>query len=298
MFILWFVRTRTTNLLPQTYYLKLLTSYLRMTYVLYHADCPDGFGAAYAAWKHLGEKVIYIPVQHNQPAPQIRKGATVYIVDFCYPKATLLEMVEKAKQVYVIDHHISAQKDLADLPTEDYPKLSIQFDMTKSGAVLTWEYFHPEVAVPEFLYYIQDKDLWQFKLPLSKEFSASLRCYEMKFGIWDGLVGKVQDLCAEGIVLMRYQTQLVNKICNNYFMTEIGGYRVPTANSGVLQSEIGNQLCGLYPNSPFSAVYFETEGKRIYSLRSIGDFDVSLIAKQFGGGGHKNAAGFVLPLPA
>lgn len=267
-----------------------------MTYILYHADCPDGFGAAYSAWKHFGTKAIYLPVQHNQPVPHIQKGSTVYLVDFCYPKEMLLSIVEKSKKVYVIDHHISAQKDLADLPAHEYPKLEIHFDMQKSGAVLTWEHFHVGVAVPEFLYYIQDKDLWQFKLPLSKEFSASLRCYEMKFEIWETLLNKTQELCQEGIVLMRYQTQLVNKLCNNYFTTEVAGYKVPTVNSGVLQSEIGNQLCSLYPNTPFSVVYFETEGKRIYSLRSIGDFDVSLIAKQFGGGGHKNASGFVKPL--
>lgn len=32
------------------------------------------------------------------------------------------------------------------------------------------------------------------------------------------------------------------------------------------------------------------------SLRSNGDYDVSAIAKAFGGGGHKNAAGFEVPI--
>jgi oligoribonuclease NrnB/cAMP/cGMP phosphodiesterase (DHH superfamily) len=267
-----------------------------MIYILYHGDCPDGFGAAYAAWKHFGNKATYLPVQHNQPVPELWKKSTIYLVDFCYPKDILLSIVERAKKVQVIDHHISAQKDLADLSVENYPQLSIHFDMQKSGAVLTWEHFHPDTPVPEFLYYIQDKDLWQFKLPLSKEFSASLRCYEMKFELWDSLVGKTQELCKEGIILMRYQTQLVNKMCNGMFWAELAGHKIPAVNSSVLQSEIGNQLCTLYPDAPFSMVYFETEGKKIHSLRSVGEFDVSLIAKQFGGGGHKNAAGFVIPL--
>jgi len=30
-----------------------------------------------------------------------------------------------------------------------------------------------------------------------------------------------------------------------------------------------------------------------YELRSIGDFDVGFVAKKHGGGGHKNAAGFI-----
>jgi nanoRNase/pAp phosphatase (c-di-AMP/oligoRNAs hydrolase) len=118
----------------------------------------------------------------------------------------------------------------------------------------------------------------------------------MRFELWDSLVGKTQELCQEGIILMRYQTQLVNKLCNNAFMMRISGYDVPAVSSGVLQSEVGNQLCLMYPQSAFAVVYFEMEGKRVHSLRSVGEFDVSLIAKKFGGGGHKNASGFVIPL--
>jgi oligoribonuclease NrnB/cAMP/cGMP phosphodiesterase (DHH superfamily) len=122
-----------------------------MVYILYHADCPDGFGAAYAAWKHLGAQATYLPVQHGNPAPDLRADATVYLVDFCYPKETLLPIVAQAKQVQVIDHHASAQKDLAEIDLAQYPKLSVIFDMEKSGAVLTWEYFHPDAPVPDFL---------------------------------------------------------------------------------------------------------------------------------------------------
>ena len=59
---------------------------------------------------------------------------------------------------------------------------------------------------------------------------------------------------------------------------------------------MGNELCNLYPESAFSASYCDrADGLRTYSLRSNGEFDVSVIAKQFGGGGHRNAAGFEAP---
>ena len=46
-------------------------------------------------------------------------------------------------------------------------------------------------------------------------------------------------------------------------------------------------------NEPFAACYYETEKGRVYSLRSQEyGVDVSVIAALFGGGGHKNAAGF------
>ena len=64
-------------------------------------------------------------------------------------------------------------------------------------------------------------------------------------------------------------------------------------NSLVFQSEIGDELCKLYPDAPFAAVWCQkTESLQAWSLRSIGEFDVSVVAAQFGGGGHRNAAGF------
>jgi nanoRNase/pAp phosphatase (c-di-AMP/oligoRNAs hydrolase) len=158
---------------------------------------------------------------------------------------------------------------------------------------LAWEYFQ-QTEVPEFLQYVEDKDLWRFRLPYSKEFSAALRCYEMKFDVWNKLINHVPQLLEEGKVLLRYQNQMVAKLCKNAYLMDIGGYQVPAVNSAVLQSEIGNHLCLTKPEFPFAVVYFEVEQKRYFSLRSVGDFDVAKVAASFGGGGHKNASGFVV----
>lgn len=259
------------------------------TYILYHDNCPDGFGAAFAAWKKLGDSAKYLPVNHSQPVPDLKNNSEVYLVDFCYPKETLLGIVKQMKKVTVLDHHKTAEADLQQIDLQKYPSLAVTFDMDKSGAVLAWEHFHYQ-AVPELLYYIQDKDLWRFELPHSKEFSAALRSYEMDFQLWDGLA--VQDLIREGQILLRYQDQLVNKLCSEARVVELNGYQVPVVNSGILQSEIGNSLCKQFPQSPFAVVYYDSESERRYSLRSIGEFDVSAVAKTFGGGGHKNASGF------
>src|SRR5690606_38974757 len=73
-------------------------------------------------------------------------------------------------------------------------------------------------------------------------------------------------------------------------------YTVPAVNSCILHSEIGHELCRLYPRHGFACVYRELhrKGIRVYNLRSVGDTDVSAVAKLFGGGGHKNAAGFTV----
>ena len=46
--------------------------------VLYHAGCPDGFGAAWACWKKFGDNAEYMPVSHGSPPPNV-EGKNVYI---------------------------------------------------------------------------------------------------------------------------------------------------------------------------------------------------------------------------
>jgi oligoribonuclease NrnB/cAMP/cGMP phosphodiesterase (DHH superfamily) len=260
------------------------------TYVLYHAQCPDGFGAAYSIWKKFKDKFTYIPVNHNQPLPQMDNQSTIWMVDFCYPADILKNLTAKMHKITVLDHHKSAEEDVKRINLAEYPNLEVHFDMQKSGAVITWEHFH-QTEAPFFLKYIEDKDLWLFKLPKSKEFSAGLRAYPMDFATWDRLT--VEQLIMEGDVLLRYQNQLIDKLCKNMRFGKVAGYEVPIVNSPTLQSEIGNQLCKLYPQSPFAVVYFEAQERRHFSLRSLGDFDVAAVAAKFGGGGHKNASGFV-----
>lgn len=262
------------------------------TYVLYHAHCTDGFGAAYAVWKIHGSNAIYLPVKYDNPMPKLKKRSQVYIVDFSYPKEQLLDLAKEMHQVTVLDHHKTAEEDLRNIDLSETPNLSITFDMEKSGAVLAWEHFHPTLEVPPLILHIQDKDLWRFDLKDTKKVIASLRSYAMDFKLWDRF--DLRTLITEGEAILRYQTLTVDKLCKNARMMKITNYTVPAVNSGVLQSEIGNRLCELYSDSPFSAVYFDASDKTRYSLRSIGDFDVSEVAKHFGGGGHKNAAGYFL----
>lgn len=56
-------------------------------------------------------------------------------------------------------------------------------------------------------------------------------------------------------------------------------------------SEVGHELAK--QSGTYGLVwYLDAENKVRASLRSTGDYDVSAIAQAFGGGGHRNAAGF------
>ena len=259
------------------------------THILYHANCPDGFGAAYAAWKILADEAVYLPVRHGDDPPKLEIEARVAVLDFSYPRPTLVALQERLEEFLVLDHHKSAQQDLAGL---DYAS----FDLNKSGARMAWEYWHPDRDFPDLLAYVEDRDLWRWALPDSREVSLALQCYPLEFEIWDEL--SVEDLKQEGKAILRFQNQQIARAVSRARMTPVGEFTVPVVNSCLFQSEIGDELCRNYPEAPFSGVYYLNQhNKQAWSLRSIGDFDVSEVAQQFGGGGHRNAAGFAISEP-
>ena len=262
----------------------------QVTHVVYHACCDDGFGAAWAAWKRLGDRATYLPAQHGDGVVQLPAGAVVAMVDFSYPRAVIEELSKPLGGLIILDHHLTAQAELEGLPIA-------VFDMERSGAHLAWNYFHPGEPLPEFLAYIEDKDLWRFRLPQSREFTAALRSYPMDFQLWDRLTP--EQLKAEGVSLLRLQERLVESHCARARWLELGGYRVPVVNASDFRSEIANRLCTLHPQAPFAAAYYDNEeGIRSWSLRSVGDFNVAELCRRWGGGGHKNAAGFVESPPS
>jgi nanoRNase/pAp phosphatase (c-di-AMP/oligoRNAs hydrolase) len=260
---------------------------------IYHKNCADGFGAA-LAFKHWADtnnvKSEFIPAQYGDAVPAV-EGKEVVIVDFSYPRAVLLDIQKRAKTILVIDHHKTAKKDLEGL---DF----CVFNLEKSGAVLTWEYFFPESKIPDLLLYIQDRDLWQWKLENSRQVSAAIRDLDMRFGVWERYlhIDNILELAEKGSVILEHQNKQVKKIvASNIALQNIAGYDVPCVNSTSLISEIGGEISKGFA---FGAVYFETNSKRVYGLRSSKDgVDVSKIAAQFGGGGHYHAAGFSIEKP-
>jgi uncharacterized protein len=270
------------------------------TVVLYHKDCADGFGAAFAAWTILGDPAVYVPVQYGEPMPlgQIPVGGTVYIVDFSYPREELISLAQRSNRVVVLDHHKTAREALEGLDGT-VPGLSVTFDMDRSGAVLTWEYFHPGEPVPLLLRYVQDRDLWRWEMISSREFSAALALEPKDFQTWTNLREMVEDVndrvafLRRGAAVLKYQKSLVDSLASKAVMSDVGGHSVPAVNCPIFQSELGEELCKKYPDSPFAAVWFcPDEKSEIWSLRSRNGFDVSEVARSLGGGGHAAAAGF------
>lgn len=254
--------------------------------ILYHAECADGFGAAWALWKRF-PSAQFRPVKHGLPPPLTPTeltGQHILIVDFSYPRPILEEIHSQAASLLVLDHHITAQKALAGLPYA-------RFDQKKSGAVMAWEWTHHK-PIPWLLRYIQDKDLWQWALRGSREVNAALGSYPYDFRIWDKLTKKV--LLTEGKAILRYESELVDKIAEEAVLVSFHGHTVPAVYSSILTSQMGERLAN---GVPFCIIWHERNGRRYFSLRSQeGGADVGTIATAYGGGGHTHAAGFSIPM--
>ena len=246
------------------------------TICIYHGNCPDGFGAAYAVWKRFGDDIEYYPATHGDPPPDVT-NRDVIMVDFSYKRPVLTQMLADCRSMILLDHHKSAQADLDGLVD---PKLTVVFDMNRSGAVIAWQYFHPQTYVPMLLLHIQDRDLWQWALPFSREILTALDTYDMRFEVWDNL--KIENLMNAGVHMVTYYNSIIGNMVEKADIMQLDGYTVPVLNAPYfMASDLGNLLAIDYP---FAVIYsVDARGVR-YSLRSAPNgVDVSLIAASHGG---------------
>lgn len=291
--------------------------------VIYHADCTDGYGAAFAAWLKLGDEAEYLPMNYNEGiAYGTYQDREVYVLDFSFPRPIMEQMFVLAKRVVWIDHHktafemwcVKSYQEKGRFFNTTYPH-HIHLDIEKSGALLAWEYFHPGTSVPMLIQHIDDRDRWQFKIEGSKELHAALASYRpWSFTKWDDGLGVLtpaglETLKQEGTAILRAQDQNVQQMAKQARKCVIHArhrdYPVVldttpfpglAVNASLHQSEVGHELAN--QSGTYGLVwYLGADNKVRCSLRSNGDYDVSAIAKSFGGGGHRNAAGFETDIP-
>ncbi len=268
------------------------------TFCLYHNPCNDGFGAAWALREALAVKrrtiVTFVPADYSYDFSIVAMhDATVYLVDYSLPLDLLLELSEVAKRVVIIDHHKTAMK-LLDTVLPD--NVELNFSEEHSGAVMVWQYFFPETETPTFLELIEDRDLWLFKHDNTNAFYEGSQLLDRNFNNWDEFKDAkfVADTIDQGRTILQYKEQKIYEIIkSNFQMLEVLDIVVPVLNCpAVWASDLSALLCEDYP---YVATYHVTKtGKLKFSLRCAKDspWDMSGIAECYGGGGHKNAAGF------
>lgn len=266
---------------------------LKDTVIIYHKNCPDGFGAAYAAWKKFGDNASYVPWNDHETIPDNLLGKTIYVVDFSFFVPLLNELIENNISVVVIDHHKSVEADIRSFPQNI-------FDINHSGCALTWQYFHPDTEMPILLRYVEDNDLWKHELPQYQEFLVALHQHPRTFEDWNNLIEHLKveknltDFIAEGSLLAKFENKLVDELVAGRELVLFEGHEVYAVNaSRIYRDMIGNTLAGINAAEgrlAFGIVYYHKGGVVTLSLRSSGDVDVAEMAMKYGGGGHKNAS--------
>ena len=256
---------------------------------IYHGNCADGFTAAWVAHHAFaGEVELYAGV-YQKPPPDVT-GRDVFMVDFSYKRPVLEAMREQANRIVVLDHHKTAEADLRDLPG-----VETVFDMNRSGARIAWDYWRPGDDPPLPLLHVEDRDLWRFALPYTREIQANIFSYPYEIPVWDSLMSSdPAELAREGKAIERKHFKDVNELVKVVTRRMvIGGQNVPIANLPYIHVSDAAHL--LAKGEPFAGCYWDTPAGRTFGLRSTDDgMDVSEIAKQYGGGGHRNAAGFTV----
>lgn len=269
----------------------------------YHAGCPDGFGAAWAVHRAWGDDGRYVARGHEDRVrlPEC-ENALVTFVDIAPAREELRQLCEVAEQVVILDHHVTAQERLlrdgawiAELEGDGH---ELRFDLGHSGSVLAWQYFHPTTAVPPILQYVQDQDLWNWRLPASDAVNAALASYPHEFDVWDRLATRpVEELAREGEPILRANRIDVERHLEHARPVALGTKRIEAVNASTNRSQIGHRLAERARFGTRFGLVYRVEGSDVFAtLYSIGDVDIAKVAVEYGGGGHKNAAGFRVSL--
>jgi oligoribonuclease NrnB/cAMP/cGMP phosphodiesterase (DHH superfamily) len=290
----------------------------KLPLVIYHANCQDGFGAAYAAWLKLGDGAEYLPQQYGEidrdAFVDLISGRHVHILDFSYVRDVMALVTEHAASVVWLDHHRTAFEAFdfggAGLAYEkiyaDDANFVVRLDTSKSGAMLAWEYYQRGSPPPKLISRIDDRDRWKFKYGDSKALYAGLTlCEPWNFQHWHDLAThgiKYENLVATGeVVLAVHARQVADAVKRavpcRITLTDTVEHTGLMVNATEHKSEIGNAL--VKASGTFGLVWhLDSEKCRaVCSVRGAdGAFKVVDLAKSFGGGGHDNAAAFTVPM--
>ena len=270
--------------------------------IIYHKNCEDGFGAAYAAWKKFGDTAEYIPAGYGDDVAKELEGKEVYLLDFCYEIPGAMErLARETKRLVVLDHHKSSEDLVLNAPNHVY-------DLDRSGATIAWSYFHPNTKMPRLMHYLEDGDLYRHALPETSDVFSYLLVQPYDFEVWDTIKKHLDSdtenaqILAKAAIYNEYFEKLAHVCVKAAKKVHFEGYDchfATTLPSITMRSYVANQLYTKLP--PIALVVTAHPDGVGVSIRSNGSVDVSTIAKKYGGGGHPASSGFFIkhtdPLP-
>jgi uncharacterized protein len=226
--------------------------------VVYHRGCPDGFGAALAAWKYLGDDAEYQPVAYGNDRERFLKEINssnrpseidLYVVDFSFDVHQLRTLSKKFSRIIILDHHDTAQNELMRKPEDsgsnkwairqeviDLGNVDITFDMNRAGCQIAWDYFfQPERTVgrdrhrPDFINYLGWRDLLWHKRRAShahyaegiEALHAYLSSITWDFHTWEAFLENPEQAIQKGRLIVAYHRQLLRIVAASRIEREL-----------------------------------------------------------------------------
>ena len=265
--------------------------------VLYHGDCPDGFGAAFAAWKKFTDNAEYVALSRSDAPPlELVKDKEVYLLDFTFNKQEDIDaLVEASKSLTILDHHEGVEKQTKSVENHVY-------DVNRSGAGIAWDYFHNNAPRPKLIDHLEDDDLFRFSLKDTRAVLAYLGLSPFSFEEWNNVMETLEDsersvpFLEKAHIYGECFEKLAELSVKKAKFVEFEGHTVPFATAHPykpIKSLVGNLLAKQYP--PFAIVVTAHPLGYGVSMRGDGSVDLTKIAQKYGGNGHHSSVGFLIP---
>ncbi|AYV75686.1 MAG: putative pAp phosphatase [Terrestrivirus sp.] len=300
-------------------------------YIIYHKNCLDGFSAYFILTKTglilKNDYFVYPDQPSAKEIPPNVKGHNVIILDVAYKSDVLEGIIEQAKSVIHIDHHITIRDDVMKLASKYKNKFISVYNEKESGASLTWKYFKKYLegyseSMPKFVLYIKDNDIGEWKYKNTMPFITALNVhYDLipnyeTLRSWDKLfdTSEIKKLIRKGTIYMKYENYLLDYNAKRYTLElfpseqvykdfpnhfiKPGQYKVAVVNgSGCPSGSLLGKKIITDIDCDFCIMWTLHMDKKEYilSFRS-NSVDVGQITKMFGGGGHIFAAACSIPL--
>lgn len=295
---------------------------------IYHSIDLDGWMSAAIVkyWSNQpakeGEHICgifdYIGYNHGDPIPDLSKYDKIIMCDISFPKEEMKKINDRFfdnNNFIWIDHHISSIKD-----NEDLIGLFGIRDINYAACELTWKYFFPEKQMPEIVRLLGIYDSFRHIGTEEEEYIAMYQCgakhiirnVERTYSWLESAVtcadesNDIYAILRQGEIIYEYLYQEAKQIYKTGFEID---YFEDSKGEKTIGEEHKRILCFNKSNfNPFAfgidcrkdgydaiaTFSYHTDNKWIFTLYAgnNNDIDCSVIAKKYGGGGHKGAAGF------
>ena len=262
----------------------------------FHDNDLDGWASsAIVKMKHPDAE--FYGYNYEPDFPLVKGNDIVYLLDCSTTSENMKYLIDHNKKFIWIDHH--AKKIL-----DTYKDLGEEIEgirdtkSTNSACVLTWKYLFPDKDVPGILRYIEDIDIWKWKLPFTDEINTTLsidyhndRKALIKF--MDGWKDEWEDLVLRGEAYIRMRKHQIESILKLMRVKNFHGYKTAVINSPIHSSFLAQEILDRNPDIEITLIWHNFNDEIRVSLSSR-EVDISEIASLYGGGGHKHASGFSL----